>query len=130
MGHGEVGPFQFLDIAAPDLAYQGYRGIIQQGYAAQDRGIVPKIAIPVKFGKFRKDQGDKIVYGRAAHGVEQFKPLDNAESRSLSHFVYKTSKNRLQGDFLSCKLRKHAGQAGFLRYRWHKNPQAQQAASH
>ncbi|MDR0669144.1 MAG: hypothetical protein LBF95_03595, partial [Treponema sp.] len=50
---------------------------------------------------------------------------------SLSRFAHKTSKNRLQGDFLPRKLRKqpnNRGFHGFFQRKNHENLQVQQAA--
>jgi 2-polyprenyl-3-methyl-5-hydroxy-6-metoxy-1,4-benzoquinol methylase len=51
---------------------------------------------------------------------------------SLLRFAHETSKNRLQGDFLPCKLRKEPNNRGFCVFftgKRHKNLQVQQAAT-
>jgi hypothetical protein len=59
-----------------------------------------------------------------------FRAYPGISPSSLLRFTYKTSKNRLQGDFLPCKLRKepiYRGFYGFFLEKSHKNLQAQQA---
>jgi biotin carboxylase len=102
--------------AAEKLGLPGipYEAALNASDKARMRDCFKKAALPSPEFITITDAGD----------IETFSP-----PRSLLHFVHKTSKNRLTGDFLPCKLRKEPTNRGFCGTKYRKNLQVQQAPS-